>query len=666
MYQAKDGSMYIGTQNRGLFEWNTATNEFISFPASAVIGKANNVIYGITEDDQGNIWAATFGGLMQLDRRTKKIIYYHENATRVKLNKMYALTKLKKAAGFLVSADDGLHFFSLQEKRWIPFPHKAENIDIINGFAAFKGVRHFYEDEDNTLWLCAPGSGLIRYRYLENELEAVEAVNKVSSSVRYLLADGDVFLLATDNGLIIYDHQKNKVLKQVDIKANGVSNVCYAIQKDDQGFYWVSTNTGLRKINGQYEVKQVYNTSNGLVFLEYNTACTSKDDEGLLYFGGMGGITIFDPAALKPNMFSPQPVVTRIMVNDAPLPLSTQKQGNIRFRHNENFISFQFTVANFSNEKNNRFSYRLSGLNDNWSPLSTTDKAGFTSLPPGGYVFELRAVNSDGHWSKVSTLGIIILSPWWQTWWFITGACFLLVGLLTWLIRRRIRIIRKESILKHQIAEAEMMAMRAQMNPHFVFNSLNSIREMILSNENEAASHFLGKFAGLIRITLEQSSKSFVSLRQSIDHLARYMEIEQIRNGEFTNRISVDEELDLDEVMLPSMLIQPFVENALWHGTTADRKNIHVSIAFKKEKERLLCVIADDGIGIRQSLKNKVNGNKTHHSLGLENISNRIRLLNEKYRLESSILINDREELDTYTGTGTVVQLLLPLQINES
>ena len=667
MYRAKDGALFIGTQNRGLFEWKTRTNEFISFPASAVIGKANNVIYGITEDDQGNIWAATFGGLMQLDRKTKKITYYPENNMPVKLNKMYAITKLKKADGMLVSADDGLHFFSLKEKRWVPFPRKPENIDMISGFAAFRGVRYFYEDEDGTLWLCASGSGLMRYDYLENKLEAIETVNRVSPSVRHLLADGPVFLLATDNGLVVYDREKDKLVKQVSVKANGFSNVCYAIQKDNQGFYWVSTNTGLRKINRQYEVEHVYNTSNGLTFLEYNTGCTSKDANGVLYFGGMGGVTFFDPAALKPNTFSPQPVITGIMVNDTPWPVSDRNRGNIRLRHNENFISFQFAATNFSNEKNNRFSYRLKGLNDNWSPLSTDDKAGFTSLPPGDYVFELRSVNSDGNWSEgITMLGITILSPWWRTWWFVMGSCLLLGGTLTWLIRRRILAIKRESVLKQQIAEAEMMAMRAQMNPHFVFNSLNSIREMILSNENEAASHFLGKFAALIRITIDQSAKPFISLRQTISHLTRYMEIEQIRNGEFTSRILADDELDPDEVMLPSMLIQPFVENAIWHGTKPGRKNININIDFKQEKGRLLCIVEDDGIGIRQSLKNKINGSKTHHSLGLENVANRIRLLNEKYRLESSMHINDKDELDAYTGTGTVVQLFLPLQINGS
>ncbi len=667
LYRARNGALFVGTQNRGLFEWNTSRNQFIPFEASAMVGKANNVIYNITEDEYGNIWAATLGGLMQLDRTSNRIIYHQENKNQRRLNKMYAVTKLKKADSLLVAADDGLHFFSLKSKQWVSFPTTPEYTNLINGFAAFKGIRHFYEDDQHTLWLCAPGAGLIRYHYLRNKLETIEAVNRISPSVRHLLADGSVLLLATDDGLLVYDWKKDSLIKQTPIRANGFSNVCYAVQKDNQGFYWVSTNAGLCKLNRQFEVEQVYNTSNGLSFLEYNTGCTSKDDNGVLYFGGMGGVSFFNPALLKPNEFSPDPIITGVLVNEKPYSLAMQKSGPIRLKHNENFLSIQFAVTNFSNEKNNRFSYRLKGLNENWSPLSNSDKAGFTSLPPGNYSFELRSFNSDGQPAKgITTLDFTILQPWWEAWWFILGVALFLAALLSLVIRRRILEIKRGAELKQQIAEAEMMAMRAQMNPHFIFNSLNSIREMILSNENEAASHFLGKFASLIRLTLDHSERSFTSLRQTISHLTRYMEIEQIRNEEFTCRILAEDELDQDEVMLPSMLIQPFVENALWHGTTSDRKNININIDFKKENGKLHCIIEDDGIGIRQSLQHKKNGSRAHRSLGLENVSNRIRLLNEKYRLESSIHINDKTELQQYKGTGTVVQLFLPLQMNGS
>jgi sensor histidine kinase YesM len=125
-----------------------------------------------------------------------------------------------------------------------------------------------------------------------------------------------------------------------------------------------------------------------------------------------------------------------------------------------------------------------------------------------------------------------------------------------------------------------------------------------------------------------------------------------------------DEELDLDETVLPPMLIQPFIENALWHGTTSHNKNININIDFFKEKEQLVCIVDDDGIGIKQSLKNKSSTN-IHHSVGIENINNRIRLLNEKYNLQSSVDIEDKCDMPGYTGTGTIVTLRIPLEIKE-
>ena len=211
-----------------------------------------------------------------------------------------------------------------------------------------------------------------------------------------------------------------------------------------------------------------------------------------------------------------------------------------------------------------------------------------------------------------------------------------------------------------------MMALRAQMNPHFIFNSLNSIREMILNNENQEASHFLSKFAHLIRITLDQSGQSFISLRNKIDYLYRYVEMEQVRNADFTCRILADDELDLDETELPPMLIQPFVENAIWHGITSKEKNINITIDFKKENHQLACIVADNGIGINEALKNKMNGHDLHKSVGIENIHNRIRLLNEKYNIKSSVTIRDRKDIPGEKGQGTIVTIRIPLEIYRS
>ena len=188
---------------------------------------------------------------------------------------------------------------------------------------------------------------------------------------------------------------------------------------------------------------------------------------------------------------------------------------------------------------------------------------------------------------------------------------------------------------------------------------------MILNNENKEASHYLSKFAHLIRITLDQSSESLVSLRNTLEHLDRYIEMEQIRNNQFTCAVIKDEELDIDDTMIPPMLIQPFIENALWHGVSPGNKDIDIRVDFKKEGKNLVCTVDDNGIGINQSLKDRVESGIYHNPVGISNIQSRIGLLNKKYNLECSITIKDKSKLNMGGQSGTLVILKLPLEIKE-
>src|SRR5690606_29567336 len=218
---------------------------------------------------------------------------------------------------------------------------------------------------------------------------------------------------------------------------------------------------------------------------------------------------------------------------------------------------------------------------------------------------------------KINESAFYIKPPFWQTTLFYFFSGFILISLFYFLYRLRIRQIRQKANIDKQLVQAEMKALHAQMNPHFISNSLNSIREMILNNENKEASHYLTKFAHLIRITLEHSTQSFISLRNTIDYLNRYVEVEQIRNANFTCNIETDNKLDLDEIVLPPMLIQPFIENAIWHGAANDTNKIYVQIHFEKEGKQLICKINDNGIGIRQSLAKKEESVNLHQSIGI-------------------------------------------------
>ncbi len=211
--------------------------------------------------------------------------------------------------------------------------------------------------------------------------------------------------------------------------------------------------------------------------------------------------------------------------------------------------------------------------------------------------------------------------------------------------------------INEQLAEARLAALQAQMNPHFVFNALNSIKRMILDGDNEKASRYLSKFALMIRMTLNHSKEIFVTLDENIQYLKAYLEMEQLRfDDSFTYKVHTGENMDLEETAIPSMMIQPIVENAIWHGLLPGKADKKISIRFSEYDNKITCSIEDNGIGIRQSEKLKEKNKPTHQPVGLENLRKRIKIMNEKYDMGCSLEITDLKEAGK-NGTGTRVVL---------
>jgi putative methionine-R-sulfoxide reductase with GAF domain len=214
------------------------------------------------------------------------------------------------------------------------------------------------------------------------------------------------------------------------------------------------------------------------------------------------------------------------------------------------------------------------------------------------------------------------------------------------------------ALINQQLAEAQLSALQTQMNPHFIFNSLNSIKGMILVNEQQKASRYLSKFAQMIRITLNQSKEIFTTLYENLDHLESYLVMEKLRfDDSFTFRISVDECIDKEDTLIPTLMIQPLAENAIWHGLMQKEGEKKLLIRFSKVDETIACSIVDNGIGINRSEELKKLNKTTHQSVGLNNLRNRIKIMNEKYDIGCSFEIMDMSELDAEkTGTRAVLR----------
>ena len=529
----------------------------------------------------------------------------------------------------------------------------------------FDRVKRVLYDSYGDVWIS--GHSLARWNNQKQDFDTVitvyGGVNKYNDDIVAITPDenGSLWLHNAQNGLLEYKI-KEKRFVAYSMKDGLPSDVLQSLSPVIDNKLWVAANSQISLFDIKTKKITIYDIGDGLPEQQPTGRKINFDTEnGQLYLCSNEYIVKFPFAPEKKPDHSSELIIDEAAIQNK--KTFFQPSGELNIKYNENSLLLNYTVIDF--EKNNyQFAYRLNN-SESWTVLGNQRSINLSNLPPGNYSVQLRASGKPGV-EKIKELLFVIRPPYWKTPWFIGILVLLFSVSIYFLYRRRIHHIRQKADIDKQLSQTEMKALQAQMNPHFIFNSLNSIREMILNNENKDASHYLSKFAHLIRITLDQSSQSLVSLRNTIDYLERYMEMENIRNSLFTHQITTDENLDADETLVPPMLIQPFIENAIWHGISASKKNIHVTIHFKKENEKLICTIDDNGMGIGQSQKNKPNNTNRHKAVGIINIKNRVKLLNEKYDLRARINIVDKKDIPGCTEKGTLVTLELPLEIKES
>jgi hypothetical protein len=333
-------------------------------------------------------------------------------------------------------------------------------------------------------------------------------------------------------------------------------------------------------------------------------------------------------------------------------------KSSIHLSANEKNLIFYYTVIDFEDPTQYRFAYRTE--NEAWISLGDQRYVNLLNLRHGNYTIQIKATDKAGA-EEIATFSFTIAPPFFLSLWFIALCSALILATLYLIYRARISHYKLKATQASRLSQSEMKALHAQMNPHFIFNSLNSIHEMVLSHANDDASEYLIKFSQLMRTTLDQSSSSFISLRNTVDYLHGYIEMEQVRNTNFSCSIHVDPLLDPDETVLPPMLIQPFIENAIWHGAVRSQQHIDINVQFGRDGQDLVCMIDDNGIGIEEGMRRKAN--TTRNSIGISNVRNRIELLNQKHGKQGSISVDDKSRVPGGKETGTLVTLRLPLEL---
>jgi LytS/YehU family sensor histidine kinase len=294
-------------------------------------------------------------------------------------------------------------------------------------------------------------------------------------------------------------------------------------------------------------------------------------------------------------------------------------------------------------------------------------RAIFTNVPGGSYTFEVKTTDVNMHQlPDTLSLGIRIIPPFWKTWWFAPLLILLALVLFFSFYALRINAVRREARLttafNKRLANVELSALRAQMNPHFLFNSLNSIRHQIITNSVEKADEYLVKFSRLVRLVLQNSRSQLIPLGDELEALRLYIDLESGRfDGKFSSKISISPELDAENLVIPPMIIQPFVENAIWHGLMQKDAPGKVEITVTPEDGRLKIVIEDDGIGREKARILKSKSALQQESMGMDITGNRLEIIEKIYNIRCKVEIEDLEN-DARQPLGTRITINLPLK----
>jgi two-component sensor histidine kinase len=626
---------FIGGTARGsLFRWHEARRvfEIVNEPIAGLPFRTNQIaeIQGIVRDKAGNLWLPT-GNITNTVLAKAHLIKYDSRTKRFRaiLEGTHGLPANSKIRSILCDSRGILWIGYNSNNQLVWFDPRTEQAVIKSEISRVgkdntSDTMKMVEDTTQQLvWIAALAKGLWRYDIRRNTWKQFVFNDEVLNV--HLMKDGTLWL-KTFSSLVHFDPK-----------------------------------TGHRKYMGkEYDLSQ----------FQFGPFTKMADDE--LFFDKFR----FYSHEIADDTTRPNAVFSFVRVFDKELPNAPNlnRTRQLTLQYDQNFFTIGFSILAYIQREKNQYAYKLDGFNTDWVSVGNRPLATFTNVPPGRYTLHIKGANLDGIWSDVKTLTIEVVPPFWQTWWFISLMVLLAIALLYALYRYRLaqqtlksrlkaeEALRKQREAEYQqrIAQTEIAALRAQMNPHFIFNCLNSIQYFAANNDAEAASDYLTKFSRLIRLVLENSRSEKVTLANELETLRLYIDMEAMRFGKkLAYELTIAPDLDLDSLSIPPLLIQPFVENAIWHGLMHKRQGGTVRIVVEQpEKQLLRITITDDGIGRARAAEIKSKSVTRHKSFGMKVTAERIEQINKLYQTHTRVSIYDlTDPQGEPLGTQVVVEI---------
>jgi ligand-binding sensor domain-containing protein len=623
----------------------------------------------LKEDSEGTLWCNANDRLFQINREklTLKEVFIPNELQKPNTPKAYFNDMCEDSDGNLwfSNSEQWIFIWNKNSKTWSkPKIQQQYEPLIVTSLLADKAQK--------AIWIGTQDYGLIRYDEKSGSFDLFQHdETKPTTSIAGFVvmdiekdANGAIWAATSPGGVSRFD-EKTKTFQNFSTLQGLPSNLVYTLITDNKGNIWGGTNRGLFCIQKDDFHIRTFSQKNGLLSdnIEFSL---SKWEKGEIVLSHINGLQYFFPDSLLQEKKSPKILINTFKVFDKNLSDSLNINDlpkGIFLTWKENFFSFDFSSTDFNLTEKNEYAYRLNGFDENWIYCGKRHSISYTNVPPGNYILEIKT-GREGIFQEVSfRLPIFIAAPFWQEIWFKILVISLLITMLYAAYRYRIAQIRKEEQLKaefnERLAKVEMSALRAQMNPHFVFNCLSSINRFILVNQPDEASAYLTKFSRLIRLILDNSRSENVPLDKEIEALRLYIDMEVMRfNNRFIYSIEINDDVALEHIEVPPLLIQPYVENAIWHGLMHREKEGKLKISIFHKMDILYITIEDNGVGRAKAAELKSKSATIQKSHGLQVTAARIDLINQLYNTQNKVFITDLYDKNG-EASGTRVELSL-------
>ena len=539
-----------------------------------------------------------------------------------------------------------------KEKHWMNTRYELIIFDLSKYRSINEKARRLFMDSQSTIWMSTEKNLYIKrndsvQNITRDCLQENTFVNDFSETV-----DGTM-LLATNQEGIIAVRNKKKIAAITKDMGLGLDN-CNALEIDTNGTIWAATNVGLNRIDGFPDDIRIslFNVNDGLLSNEIRDVLVANDT---VWVGTRNGLNFFNKNIQRSDQ-PPFMLFQGISANGEQIKLDTSSV--VRLPHYKNYVRIYFTGISYKNRGEIQYRYKLQDQTE-WN-YTTNTMVEFPNLTPGDYQFIASAAGRSGKWSKEIALQFSIIPPFWQTQAFIIGMILLFIGSSWLILSNYLKYRKKQFEQRYQVVASELKALRSQINPHFLFNAMNSIHSILLKKDWKTASEYLYKFSDLMRSILDHTDQNMITVAEEIETLNNYMTLEALRTDhKFDYTIDVDQNINPHDSEVPAMIVQPFVENAILHGLRHKKEKGRVSISFVEKDNTIMITIWDDGIGRKRAME--LNSNRKRPSKGMKLTTDRIDMLNIRRKNKIAMKIEDLED-EEGNHPGTKVTIKIPFE----